>query len=501
LSSSAEPVVVHRPGQVVALDTTELAVLARENVFGEPSAVRLTLALDVYTHSLVAFRLTLVSDTAVDVAMLLRDVMMPLPMREDWGEDLEWPYPGLPAAVVAEFAGHRVAGLPFFAPETVTTDHGAVYKNHHLVEVQRVIGANILPARVLRPTDKHAVERAFAAIQSLLLELLPGYRGVDVADRGTDPQDDAVLTVTELEHLIATWIVSIWQNRALGGHAPAWDPGGRHSPNSLFAAAMSQGGFAMQIPSPELYYQLLPSHHVKIHGRRGVKIRGLWYDGDALDDYRDGPSNRGGAHRGKWVIRRDPRDRRFTYFQDPVTHQWRTLRWTGLAPEGEVPAFGDGRAAELLRVVKHSGLAPKSDAELLPLLLDLLGGRTPVDAWPTQMPKAKRIEHAREDLQGRAAGADRPHAATLGEPQMPAKAGTDTVVPLRRPERARQVVDAVDEERRRRREQVMGDRAISPPPRLGEGLRRNSLFLLPDDDSDAPAGGEPVNTDPAQDAR
>jgi hypothetical protein len=501
LSSSAEPVVVHRPGQVVALDTTELAVLARENVFGEPSAVRLTLALDVYTHSLVAFRLTLVSDTAVDVAMLLRDVMMPLPMREDWGEDLEWPYPGLPAAVVAEFAGHRVAGLPFFAPETVTTDHGAVYKNHHLVEVQRVIGANILPARVLRPTDKHAVERAFAAIQSLLLELLPGYRGVDVADRGTDPQDDAVLTVTELEHLIATWIVSIWQNRALGGHAPAWDPGGRHSPNSLFAAAMSQGGFAMQIPSPELYYQLLPSHHVKIHGRRGVKIRGLWYDGDALDDYRDGPSNRGGAHKGKWVIRRDPRDRRFAYFQDPVTHQWRTLRWTGLAPEGEVPAFGDGRAAELLRVVKHSGLAPKSDAELLPLLLDLLGGRTPVDAWPTQMPKAKRIEHAREDLQGRAAGADRPHAATLGEPQMPAKAGTDTVVPLRRPERARQVVDAVDEERRRRREQVMGDRAISPPPRLGEGLRRNSLFLLPDDDSDAPAGGEPVNTDPAQDAR
>ncbi len=44
------------------------------------------------------------------------------------GEDVEWPYPGVPAAVVAKFAGHKVAGLPFFAPETVTTDHGAVYK-------------------------------------------------------------------------------------------------------------------------------------------------------------------------------------------------------------------------------------------------------------------------------------------------------------------------------------------------------------------------------------
>jgi hypothetical protein len=154
LPTSGEDVVVHRPGQIVALDTTILPVKMRETVFGEPVSVHLTLALDVYTHSLCAFRLTLVSDSAVDVAMLLRDVTMPLPMRSDWGEDMAWPYPGLPAAVVAEFAGYPVAGLPFFTPETITTDHGSVYRNHHLVEVQRVLGANVLPARVLRPTDK-----------------------------------------------------------------------------------------------------------------------------------------------------------------------------------------------------------------------------------------------------------------------------------------------------------------------------------------------------------
>jgi hypothetical protein len=283
LPTSGRHVVVQRPGQVVALDTTILPVKVRETVFGEPVSVHLTLALDVYTHSLSAFRLTLVSDSSVDVAMLLRDVMMPLPLREDWGEDMEWPYPGLPASVVAEFAGHRVAGLPFFAPETVTTDHGSVYRNHHLVEVQRVIGANILPARVLRPTDKQAVERAFGAIRSLLFEHLLGYCGVDVADRGVDPAADATLTVQEMEHMIATWIVRIWQNRRLGEHAPCWDPGGDHCPNTLFAASLAQGGFAMEIPAPELYYELLPSHYVVIHGRRGVKVRGLWYDGAALD--------------------------------------------------------------------------------------------------------------------------------------------------------------------------------------------------------------------------
>src|SRR6266540_2851784 len=397
VEASGEHVVVHRPGQVVALDTSLLPVKVREHVFGEAVSVHLTLALDVYTRSVVAFRLTLVSDTSVDVAMVLRDVMLPLPMRDDWGEDMHWPYPGVPAAVIAEFAGHRVAALPFFAPETVTTDHGAVYKNHHLVEVQRVLGCNILPARVLRPTDKHAVERTFGAIRSLLLEHLLGYQGVDVADRGVDPEADAVLTIAQMEHLIATWVVRVWQNRRLGEHAPAWDPAGEHSPNTLFAAAMAQGGFALTIPAPEVYYALLPAHHVKIHARRAVKVGGLWYDGPALDSYRGRPSARGGRHRGKWVVRRDRRDCRFTYFQDPETGVWRTLRWTGLPPDDQVPAFSDARVQDLLAEARRRGLTPRSDAELLPVLLELLAEHVPVDRWPTQQrPKRRRTARARE---------------------------------------------------------------------------------------------------------
>ena len=71
LPLTGEHVVIHRPGQVVALDTSPLGVMVCEHVFGEPVAASLTLAIDLYTHSLVAFRLTLVSDTSVDVAMLL----------------------------------------------------------------------------------------------------------------------------------------------------------------------------------------------------------------------------------------------------------------------------------------------------------------------------------------------------------------------------------------------------------------------------------------------
>jgi hypothetical protein len=491
VATSKEHVVVHRPGQIVALDTTMLPVKVREHVFGDPVSVQLTLALDVYTHSLVAFRLTLVSDTSVDVAMLLRDVMLPLPLREGWGDDMEWPYPGIPAAVVAEFAGHRVAALPFFAPETITTDHGSVYKNHHLVEVQQTIGANILPARVLRPTDKHAIERAFGAIRSLLFEHLLGYQGVDVADRGTDPEADAALTMAEMEHLIATWVVKIWQNRRLGEHAPSWDPGGEHSPNTLFAMAMRQGGFALQIPAPELYYELLPACHVTIAGNRGVKVRGLWYDGPALDPYRGQPSARGGRHKRKWVVRRDRREPRFVYFQDPAAHQWHTLRWVGLPPDGDIPSFGDASVQVLLRTLAEAGLAPRSDTELLPALLDIIAEHTPVAEWPTQLPKRRRTNRARETTQAAAAARDRPRDS--GEP---ARAPMVSILPPRRDEHVRQVADAVDAERRRRREQAVPT-APKPPPRLGDSYRRRSL-VLPDDAEDAPTGSSAPIPETAQ---
>ncbi len=357
----------------------------------------------------------------------------------------------------------------------------------------------------LTTRSKQAVERAFGAIRSLLFEHLLGYCGVDVADRGVDPEADAVLTIDAMEHLLATWTVKIWQNRRLGEHAPCWDPVGDHSPNTLFAAAMAQGGFAMEIPSPQLYYQLLPAHHVAIHGRRGVKIRGLWYDGPALDAYRQGPSARGGRHKGKWVIRRDPRDARTVFFQDPKTHDWHPLRWVGLPAEGEVPAFSDARVRDLLAAARQAGLRPRSDAELLPLLLDLIGAHIPVEAWPTQMGKTERITHAREATQAQAAASDRP--TRPADPSQHAVgdrntgAGTATAdPPLAGPAdrqgwhgRARQAQQAVDDDRAHRRRRALAGQPVTPPARLGDGFRRRNLFLLPADDdtgSDQPGMGQ-----------
>ena len=84
---------------------------ARSQAHDDVACVRKATAVTVFTMAGVARRSSrtapngqwpalnyahkLVSDTAVDIAMLLRDVMMPLPMRDGWGPEMEWPYPGV----------------------------------------------------------------------------------------------------------------------------------------------------------------------------------------------------------------------------------------------------------------------------------------------------------------------------------------------------------------------------------------------------------------------
>ena len=197
-------------------------------------------------------------------------------------------------------------------------------------------------------------------------------------------------------------------------------------------------------------------------------------------------SAQGGAARGKWKIRREPRDRRYTFFCDPVTHDWHTLRWTGLPPEGEVPSFSDVRAGDLLRAARAAGLQPRSDAELLPLLLDLIGALIPVGAWPTQMTRQQRTALARETAQAAQAAADRPAAPAAVRAQQAASRAEDrdteaTVVAMRWPDRAAGTRDALDAERRRRRESAVPSRP-EPAPLMREALRRNSTLRIPGED-------------------
>jgi len=56
-------------------------------------------------------------------------------------------------------------------------------------------------------------------------------------------------------------------------------------------------------------------------------------------------------------------------------------RWRQAASWSE-PAFGDARVEELLTRVREAGLKPRSDSDLVPILLEMLGAVDPVENWP-----------------------------------------------------------------------------------------------------------------------
>ncbi|MFF8786080.1 hypothetical protein [Streptomyces sp. NPDC015125] len=142
------------------------------------------------------------------------------------------------------------------------------------------------------------------------------------------------------------------------------------------------------------------------------------------------------------------------FFQDPADHEtWHVLRWRGLPPEGEIPAFSDTTADALLGHVKANNIKIHSEDELLEHLLGILGSVTPVDEWPSQAGKKagkkRRVAQAREIARAQTAAADRP-----AEPA-PADELSAARMPAAWVEHARMIDRAVDSDRRRRREEEL----------------------------------------------
>ncbi|MEU9291687.1 hypothetical protein AB0D57_45520 [Streptomyces sp. NPDC048275] len=128
---------------------------------------------------------------------------------------MKWPYPGLPAATVAEFTGHKVTGLPLFAPQTATTDHAAGHRNHHPAHDQHKPGCHTLPTRTLRPTDKQTTEQALGSIHTPLFKTLPDHTGINASNKDTDPESNAILTIKQMKHVNATSIIRNFTDRIL----------------------------------------------------------------------------------------------------------------------------------------------------------------------------------------------------------------------------------------------------------------------------------------------
>jgi transposase InsO family protein len=423
-----------RPGEYVLIDCTPLDVYAVDPVSFDWISLVLTIALDLYTRSILAWRFTPREAKDIDAALLLADIIRPKPMRDGWPAAARWRYHGVPEHLVIPAGDARsIAGIPAVYPETIVADHGRIFISRGFQDGCVRLGISIQPTRVFAPTDKAHIERVFRTIRESFLENLPGYKGPSVYARGADVEDDAFYFVNEVETLFAEWVATVYQVRHHDGLSLPVAPGLHVSPNEMYDEGLARAGFVAVPPSPSLYYELLRTEWRTIQ-HYGVEVGGLRYDGEALNPYRNHSSPYGGMTQGKWPIKYDPRDLSRVYFQEPESHEWATLPWCDAADPAR--PFTDatlGYAKALLRArggnaKNHEAIAEVMNALVARMTRDELRGREERKLAAKAFLQLQQMHRDRDETVGSA------RVATLDVPgpvPEPEAMDLSTVIPMR----------------------------------------------------------------------
>ncbi|RBY96716.1 hypothetical protein DQ237_08920 [Blastococcus sp. TF02-8] len=457
-----------RPGELVCIDTCSLDVLLAGTAYEGVIRGVIVMAVDWYSRSIVAIRVLEKSEQAIDVTFLLREIGRPKAMLPGWTDENRWPFVGLPEKVLTDiYGGDTYSGMPFVNAEAVVTDHGNTYKAHLNVATATQQGISILPARVRTGSDKQVVERTFGSFRTMLLQYLSGYRGTDASERGQNVDEQVKYDVQDIEDLACWWAVRIWQNHELSDARPDWCPEGAFSPNTLYEYGLAQTGIPLRALTSNDYYALLPAVHVKVH-TRGVQIRGLYYDGEALNGLRNEPSQFGGRVKGKWTVRYDPRDLRRVFLLD-ADGVYQPLTWGGASRH--TPCFNDRHAAALTSLRRKRGIAPHDQDALAEILLsEILAVHEPVTQWPTLSGTARRAIRERSRLQRQQQMVERDQAASGVPPFVDSFDGDPDGGPEDPPVRPVSPVTALDEARARKNAaQVAPEHqdGVAAAPRLG----------------------------------
>lgn len=319
-----------RPGEMLLIDSTPLDAFAMAPVSFKWLPIQLTIAFDLYTRSIVGWRFTPVSTKGVDAALLLYDVVRPKAMLKGWPESARWSYVGVPEYIVLEVAETStelgVAGIPLLQPDSIVVDQGKIFISQTFKDACARLGTNLQLARPYTPTDKAHVERVFKTIRENFVMELPGYKGPDVYSRGLDPQGESYYFIDEIEEKFAGWVAAWWQRRHHAGLDLPYLPYINMSPNEMYEEGIARAGFVHMVSTENLYFELLPTVWRTIQSY-GVEFRGLRYDGDILNDFRNDMSPHTGINAGKWPIRYDPRDLSVAYFYDHEDQSWHELTW------------------------------------------------------------------------------------------------------------------------------------------------------------------------------
>ncbi|MFN8133117.1 MAG: transposase [Solirubrobacteraceae bacterium] len=369
---TSAPLRATRSGEVAQIDSTILDVMALDRATGVMGRPEVTLAVDAFDRSIRSVRVAAQGTKAVDAALMVYDLLCPVPWREPWGEECAWNFQGVPERLVIDMSrealrGSRPAQSPFGRPQTVVCDRGRVYLSRTFFAACEQFGISIQPAPPRTPNYKGVVEQAFDNVNEQLLQRLPGYVGRGAHHRGRRIEREPMLFLDELEGLIIDWAVTAYHRRAHDGCRLPEAPQVAVTSNQMFEYSLARSGFLTVAPSPERLVACLPSKRVVLQDY-GINLNRLRYYHPVIDVWRRRPSpwdedSRAPVH----PIHYDPRDLSRVWFYEPDTERWVALLRVG-ALHPDVP-FNDAALAWVKQLLADDGLQ-RPDPEIVSQQLD-----------------------------------------------------------------------------------------------------------------------------------
>jgi len=293
------------PGEVVEIDTNTMDVEVRTPK-GDRKRPRLSLMIDVYTRSILAFTIRLEATKSVDHTLLLAQAATPRatrPSRQWLRDELQQRNRKLRLLPAEEYDTHSQA-MPFIFPRSVTTDRGSDYMGASFHAAVGKLQGSIVLAPPHTPTGKPHVERMFSTINSLFTQHLPGYIGRSPEHRGKQVELDKLLTVEELRELFEDWVIQVWQNRPHAGLRDPLHPSRHMTPNTM-AERASLTAAQFRVPLTREDYILMLDSPLRTIGSTGVRYAGRDYDSEELHPLRHQKSDIP-RHGGKWEVKVDP---------------------------------------------------------------------------------------------------------------------------------------------------------------------------------------------------
>lgn len=317
------------PGEYVLFDTHTLDLWGLDPVNSRPITLQITTAIDLFSRSICALRVTAESTKAVDMAALLYEMVYGQFAPSSAPEDARFNYVGIPKNIVFT-EDSAMWGMPSIIPTTLITDHGKALFNSHTLAICRAFGIRIQPAQSRKPTDKAVKERFYRTLESELIQYLPGYKGRHVSKKGVAAEQNAVYYPNEIDEIVRTYICSVYHKQAHKGLVDRHNPKISLSPNAMYTSGVNAVGL-LRIPRREEDAYLFLEPHHRVIDRSGVHIDLMVYnvpnDDPAFQGLRDVRSSQGGRYPGKYEFRVNPSDLRYIKFQRPDDKTWHTIPW------------------------------------------------------------------------------------------------------------------------------------------------------------------------------